>query len=281
VSFHRILGLAALLGLTVAACSQAATFPEDAITIRANNDIGVGAGRLLVGVSLFDGTRVGSPDDPVILEVAAMDEPSRTQQAAGTFTWMVPDVFGLYRADFDFDRPGVWQVTVIPETGDPLEPAAFVVLEETEAPNIGDRAPIVDTPTLGEFPIGELTTDPEPDPRFYQQSLDEALTNGRQTVVVFSTPAYCVTAACGPLLDVVKDAAPAYPNVDFVHVEVYTGFREPGFAVDAAHLSPAVTQEYWNLPSEPWVFVVDESGVIEARFEGVMDIAELEQYLTS
>jgi hypothetical protein len=31
----------------------------------------------------------------------------------------------------------------------------------------------------------------------------------------------------------------------------------------------------WGLPSEPWVFVVDDSGVVTAAFEGAASDAEL------
>jgi hypothetical protein len=125
------------------------------------------------------------------------------------------------------------------------------------------------------FDFEELTTDPSPDPAFYEVSLADALAAGDPTVLVFSTPAYCQTAACGPLLDHVKEIAPDHPGVTFIHVEVYTGLTDPDFAPDAQHLAPAVGPEWYNLPSEPWVFVIDENGVITGRFEGVMDPAEL------
>ncbi len=77
------------------------------------------------------------------------------------------------------------------------------------------------------------------------------------------------------MLDTVKEVAPDYPDVNFIHIEVYTGFNEPGFAPDPAHLAPAVGADYWNLPSEPWVFVMDGQGVVTGRFEGVMAAEEL------
>lgn len=125
-------------------------------------------------------------------------------------------------------------------------------------------------PTLRDYPIDELTTDQNPDLRFYQTSLDEAVRAGNKTVLVFSTPAFCQTTACGPVLDNAKRVSEVFPNVDFIHVEVYTGLTDPDFVPDAAHLAPAVHAEAWNLQSEPWVFVIDEAGIVTARFEGVM-----------
>lgn len=72
-----------------------------------------------------------------------------------------------------------------------------------------------------------------------------------------------------------------YPEVNFIHVEVYTGLQDSDFAPDPAHLAPAVTAEYWNLPSEPWVLVVDRNGIVQTRFEGVLDPSELTPHLVS
>jgi hypothetical protein len=266
-----------------AACSEPrqSTFADDSFAIVVNADIGTGLERLLVRVTQLDGSRLGSSEQPIDLEVTPLDGPDNTQRAAGVFIDIIPGVTGLYRATFDFDRPGLWEVTVIPEHGDRLEPALFNVLNHTLAPAVGQQAPKAPTPTLDDLPIEALTTDPNPDLGFYEISLEEALSNGRKTVLVFSTPGYCLTATCGPLLDNVKEIAPAYPDVDFIHVEVYTGLQDPDFVPDTTHLAPAVTTGYWNLPSEPWVFVIDGDGIIMARFEGVLDPNELIPHIAS
>jgi len=275
----RMIGWLAVAGLAtlVSACGGSAepSFPEDSFGIVANRDVGTGSSRVLVGILQPDGTRLGSPDIGVDLVANPIDDPSATQSAPGVFTWIIEDVVGLYRVEFDFDRPGTWEITVQPDNGEAFAPAAVNVLEETFSPNIGDPAPVVDTPTLAEFPYAELTTDPTPDPRFYEISLPAALASGRPTVLVFSTPAYCVTAACGPLLNLVKGMADDYPETNFVHVEVYTGLTEPDFQPDPAHLAPAAGLDGWSLPSEPWVFVINENGIVTARFEGVMAAEEL------
>jgi len=265
-------------------------FPADAFAVRANADISVGNERLLVAVAQPDGTRLGSPNQQVMLEVTTFDEPGPVQTVEGIFTWVVPGGSGVYRGAVEFDHPGNWQVTVIPAEGDPLEPVPFSVLDpacrDEDAPakgipqcavRVGEIAPRLATPTLDDLPLVELTSDNDPDEDLYRLSLDEALTNGNKTVVVFSTPAYCQTAACGPLLEGVKSILPDYPDVDFVHIEVYTGLTEAGFRPDADHIAPAVLA--YDLVSEPWVYVMDEAGVVVARFEGVMNADELRPYL--
>lgn len=257
----------------------AAGFPEGSFALIASSDVGTGPSRLLVGVTQEDGTRIGSPDEPVEIEVAPLDESEAVHVAPGVFTWVADGLYGLYRAEVEFETPGPWSVTVKPSNGEALPPTQLTVRDETSAPNIGEAAPVAPTPTLDDAPIEDLTTDPDPDPRFYQTTLEQAFSSGEPTVLVFATPGYCISATCGPMLDTVKEAATAYPDVNFVHIEVYQGFNEPGFAPDPAHLAPAVGADYWNLPSEPWVFVIDEDGVVTGRFEGVMAPEELEALL--
>jgi len=283
----RTVALVTALTLVVVACGsdddsatgEEATFPADSFAIVANADIGVGRSRVLFGVLEGGGRRLGSPTDEVLISVNHTDRPEVVQTETATFTWIIEGAFGLYRAEFDLDSPGLWRAVVIPEAGDPLPPTGFNVLADTAAPAIGERAPAPQTPTSANSSFDEITTDANPEPRFYELSLDEALANGRKTVVVFSTPAFCKTATCGPLLEIVKGAAPDHPDVDFVHVEVYTNLTDLDFAPTPENLAPAVLGEWWNLPSEPWVFVVDETGVVQARFEGVLAVEELDAEL--
>lgn len=272
----RLIGGIALIVMFATACGSSG-FPDNAFAIRASSDLGVGRERLLIRIGADDveSSRLGSPEEAVTLEVAPADDMSAVQSAAGVFTWIVDDVSGLYRAEFDFDRAGTWQATVVAADGSRLEPVFFTVLEEPLAPALGALAPLPPTPTLDDLPLEELTTDPEPDRRFYELSLQEAVASQRPTVLVFSTPAYCETAACGPLLDVVKAVAPAYDDVNFIHVEVFTGLTDLDFKPDSAHLAESVTDRWYRLPSEPWVFVIDRAGNIAGRFEGVMDRVEL------
>lgn len=270
---RRLPLLIALLGLVAASCSSAATFPNDAFAVAASSDIAVGSNRLLVGVAQAEGTRLGSPDERVSLRIAPSDAPDETTTYPAEFVWIVPDASGLYAAIVDIDRPGVWSVEVIPESGGTVETAAFQAAAESATPRVGTAAIAVQTPTTDDHAIEEITTDPAPEPALYTTSLDAAVVSGTPTVVAFATPAFCQTAACGPMLETVKDAVVDHPDVHFIHVEAYEGFTDPGFVPDGAHLAPAVIE--WQLPSEPWVFVVDGDGVITHKFEGALGADEL------
>jgi hypothetical protein len=257
--------------ILVAACGggDSGPFPEGARAYSASSDPAVGTERLLIGVSGESGDRLASPDIPVILQVYPEGEPDAAQRIPGSFAWLIPDVSGLYRAWVDLDRPGLWVVEVVPESGTTPGPALVMVSEEPATPGVGDPAPLAESVTLADAPLEEITTDPAPDPRFYQMSVAEAVSSERPSVIVFATPAFCSSGACGPTMEVVRAMAPRYPDVDWVHVEVYTNLDDPG----NLQVVPAVEQ--WGLETEPWVFVVDASGVVAARFEGVVTEEEI------
>lgn len=263
---------------TTVAPSGDGVLPAGAFAVRASSDLGVGQERLLVGIVAEDGRRLGSPDLNVTMQIWPQDDPAATKDFDADFLWIVPEASGLYKADVEFDRPGIWAVTLVPEGGTPLEPVGFSVLSDTASPSIGEAAPASQSPSVETDAIENISTDDDPDPRFYAMSVAEAVTSGKPSVIVFATPQFCQTAACGPMLDDVKAAAASYPDVNFVHVEVFTGFNEPGFAPNSDHLAPAVLE--WGLVTEPWVFVVDGSGTVTHRFEGVMDSSELDAALS-
>lgn len=274
---RRILFLVAVLALVAVACSSSSE--EELIAIRASIDPAVGDERFLFAVNEIDGTRRGSPEEVVTVTAKALEDPDDVYEVPADFLWIIEGAFGLYRAPIPFDRAGQWEIDFEISTGEPTQPFLVLVAEEPTTVAVGEAAPAVATPTVATSSIEDLTTDfPVYEP-FYEMSLDDALANGRQTVAIFATPAYCTSASCGPMMQQAKELALGYPDVNWVHVEVYQGFNEDGFAPDFDHLAPAVVE--FGLPSEPWIFVMDESGTVEARIEGVLGDGELEAILDS
>jgi len=245
------------------------SFPDGAFAFSASSNLAVGTERLLVAVANPDGSRLASPTISVTISVWLEGREDQPQELPGDFTWAIPDVSGLYRATFQFDQAGLWEVRVTPQDAAPLADFTVQVNPDATTPGVGDPAPLSDTPVVADHPIAEISSDPDPDPRFYELSVKDAVTSGRPTVVVFSTPKFCQTAICGPTLDRVKEIADDHPDVNFVHVEIYTNLDDPA----TLELVPAVVE--WGLPSEPWVFVVDGSGIVTARFEGVVTPEEI------
>lgn len=257
-----------------AACggSTAAGIPQEAFPVVANADLAVGSQRLLVGLVTADSDSLAASDLPVEFDLYSPETAEPSFSVTGTFLWTVPEVRGLYRADVTFDRAGRWQIAAHSPGGPSSLVIPFDVAEEGRTPEVGDPAPAVRTRTAEVVAdLSEITTDPDPDPRFYELSLDAAVASGRPTVVVFSTPGFCESATCGPMLDNVKLVAADFPQVNFVHVEIYENLD----AATRQDLRVVEAVEAWRLVSEPWVFVVDSTGSIAARFEGAVDPDEL------
>ena len=269
----RSLGWAAVAMIVLVGCQASGdTLPDDVFPIVANADLATGSQRLLVGLVTADATSYASPDRPVEIDLYAPGANLPTETVTGTFTWTVPDVRGLYTAGVEFGVPGEWRISVRAGDAPATTLIPFNVAAAGRTPAVGDQAPAVPTLTSPPAEIEMITSDPDPDPRFYELSLDEAVASGHPTVVVFATPAWCETATCGPMLQTVKDIAAAYPTVNFVHVEIY---EDPNGVTDPAGLRIVEAVEAWKLPSEPWVFVVAADGLVAAKFEGTLREDEL------
>lgn len=277
-SCRPVLFVAAFITVT-AACSTQTDDPlaGDAFPIVANADLAVGPQRLLVGLVTPDAESVAAPDLQVEIDLYPPDVDQPAITADGTFAWTVPDIRGIYYTNVAFDVAGNWQLAVHSGPDHTGTKIPFSVAQESLTPAVGTAAPASVTPTLDTARIADITTDPNPDARFYQTSLDIAIASGRPTVLVFSTPAFCETATCGPMLDTVKTIADGFPDVNFVHVEVYENLDAA--TRDELLLAPAVA--LWRLPSEPWTFIIDSAGRIAAKFEGTITTDELNATLTN
>jgi hypothetical protein len=248
---------------------SAGPFGADAFGFAASSNLAVGTERMLVAITNDSGQRLPSPDIPITLEVWLDGRDFQRQLVDGVFMWAIPEVSGLYRGTVEFDIAGTWYVSVTPEGGSPLPAFPVTVYEEPFTPTTGDPAPRSETLTSADAPIEEISSDFEPNPAFYEMSVAEAVTSGRPSVIAFATPRFCTTGICQPTLDLLRDLAPGYPEVNFLHVEVFANINDP----DNIVLAPAV--EEWGLPTEPWVFVVDAEGIILGRFEGLVTPEEL------
>ncbi len=269
----RWLSAVLVIAPLAAACSAA----EENLAVVANAPGTFAVGepqRLMLG--LVDPETADFLASPDIAATAILTGPDEEEtEVDAEFMWTIPDVVGLYLVRANFDQEGTWWVRLRPDGYGPTPQAAFTVSATDQVPGVGDPAPAVATRTLADHPIEEISSDDEPDSALYQMSLDEALSTGQPTVVVFATPAFCVSQTCGPMLDQVKVMASAHPNANFLHVEVYENLDAT--STDELIIVPAVTA--WGLPSEPWVFVIDAEGNVAARFEGAMTAGEFESAL--
>ena len=230
----------------------------------------------------------------------ATDPGKPAVEAEAIFFWIIEGDRGLYRVPITFTSAGQWGVELTvsrtgaasgggaaPSSGtDPLAApvsvrVTFPVTERPSVPAVGDLAPSVDSLTLADAggDPKKISTDPAPDPKLYQLSIADAIAARKPFLVVFATPAFCQTAVCGPTLEVVRSVLQDFPTLTAVHVEPYilqerNGSLQP--VLDAkSQFQTVKAVDTWNLPSEPYTFLVGADGKVAARLAGPIDPAEL------
>ncbi len=296
---HLILILSA--ALVVAACGGSATpTPTGAPTVTAapstsalpnvlpifvSSEIVAGKNRFLFSLTDRADKVIAAPDVAVSLEFFDMvaDDTKVVFTADARFLWAIEGERGLYVATIDIPNAGRWGIRLtatFPDGRTEQVRADFDVAATGATPAIGSPAVSVDTPTAGDVggDLARLSSDQAPNPAFYTRSVAEAMAENLPFVLAFATPAFCTSALCGPILEAVKSLASDYPTLTFINVEPYKmvftdGRLQPELA--DGQMQAADWTVAWALRSEPWIFVVDDSGLVTAKFEGVVAEDEL------
>jgi hypothetical protein len=146
-----------------------------------------------------------------------------------------------------------------------------VVGQFSSVSDVGDPAPPIHTPTADDVgQISEIETRIPPDS---MHGTDFADVLGKEPVlIVFATPQLCQSRVCGPTVDIVEQVkAESGDRAAFIHMEVFND-NDP-----SKGLRPQLRA--FNLPTEPWAFIIDRDGRISARFEGAFGAEELARAL--
>lgn len=173
---------------------------------------------------------------------------------------------GVYVFETNLEATGTYFVIVSSDGHVGAAAINAIAPEQSAVVTFGAAVPSIATATV-ENPgdLEELCTR-TPDCTMHDVSLDDALSQGKKVVLVIATPAYCVSAVCGPVVDVVQgvrdDLAAEADAADtvWIHAEVFK---------DAGNTPTAIVgPEGFNLPSEPWTFLVNSDGTLHDRFDG-------------
>jgi hypothetical protein len=180
-----------------------------------------------------------------------------------------------YVSTVQFDQPGKWGVEATFRAPDGREgklTAPFDVQEKSTSPAIGSPAPHTKNPTAHDVKdLSEIDSAADPDPALHQESVADAIAQGKPALVGFITPGYCSTRFCGPVYGVVQQLIPTYGDkAALIHIEIY---KDPLNKV----LADPVKE--WHITTEPYIFIVDRKGNIAAKFEGPVSLAELDNAL--
>lgn len=209
--------------------------------------------------------------DEVLVAFVPPEETAGTPQGTTFHSEGLPPDRGVYVTRASFDRSGFWTATIA--VGDLRGTLPFEVKDENQVPKAGDQAIAAKTPTTKDAAgVDPICTRTPPCP-FHEVSLDAALEGDLPVVVMFSTPAYCVSRVCGPVLDVLVGLAPEFEGrATFIHVEVWK---------DRTTQEASPGMQAWGLQTEPWAFGIDPEGEIVGRLDGAFDQSELRDVVTA
>ena len=191
---------------------------------------------------------------------------------------------GIHVAEFTFDEPGHWGVEANVPRPDGTVATIEVLMEvheQTMSVDVGQIPPLSASRTLTDVEdVSDLTTGSNNDESLYQVTVGEALQNGKPTVVVFASPAFCTNAVCGPQVEVLSNLSETYgDSADFIHVDLYVNPKEIQGDLTRAIQTPLLAE--WGLVSQEWTFVMNNGGEVVGRFENFVPEEELELSLLS
>jgi protein SCO1/2 len=199
-----------------------------------------------------------------------------------------------YVATIDFSSPGWWRLAVTATVGGLSRAGStdVAVLDPGTSAALGAPAPTVHTPTLDD--VGQqalaVTTDPAPDLRLYRTSTTDALAAHQPFVLVVDSTRFRTTTACGKALVMVRYLVDRWPQDAFVHLEpfryqvisdapVLDGTLMDPTLVDAA-AGWGIGGSPWGATSMPWIFVVDGTGTVRAKYQGVIGSDDVDVILS-
>jgi hypothetical protein len=183
----------------------------------------------------------------------------------------------IYVADVPIGKPGKRVITGVARLDGRLVATTGFELtiprkgQKGRPPDVGDQAIDVHTPTVTSV-AGDATrisTRVPPAEPMLKDDLHEVL-GKKPVVLVFATPQLCQSRICGPVVDVAMQAQATYGDkAAFIQQEIYRNNQiDDGFTEQVSA---------WRLPTEPWIFVIDRTGKIAARYEGAVSVGELER----
>ena len=182
----------------------------------------------------------------------------------------------VYVTNLELDRPGEWRLVALVEQDGGFAAVRFPsIVAQTPAsdkvPAPGEEAPVIHTPTTDE--VGDVSQIDTRIPPSSMHDVDFADVVGDQPVVLlFATPALCVSRVCGPVVDVAEQVKRDRPDdAAYIHMEIWNQ-NDPNKGARSQVLD-------YNLRTEPWLFVINSDGTVSSRIEGAFSIDELNQAL--
>jgi protein SCO1/2 len=235
----------------------------------------------------------GSPLDasvPVRVQLARFDGSPEGAAVAASALAPEGETRPSYVATMTIPSPGAWRLLVT--AGDATGDVAVQALDPGVTSRIGGPAPDVDTPTLDDVGgvVRAVTTEPAPDLRLSTTSTADARAAGRPYVLVVDSARFKVSPACGRALSMIEVLVDRWPGVAFIHLEPFEYSVITDEPVLAGPLTDPPLNRWasafglgaapWPATEMPWIFVVDGSGSIRAKYTGIVGTADIDVILT-
>jgi hypothetical protein len=241
------------------------------------------------GFGVFTVDHGNVPDAEVALYVAKPDGKAQGPYPATVHSLETPPAFAaktttqdpdaaknVYTTEVDLPSKGEWQILAMFREDDgsysyARVPSA-VVGKFPDVPQPGDEAPETETPTADDVG-GDLTKIDTRQPPSSMHDVNYADVLGEEPIVLlFATPALCTSRVCGPVVDIAEEVKSERPDdAAYIHMEIYND-NDP-------NQGPRPQVEDFNLPSEPWLYVIDSDGKVTTAIEGAFSKQELEEAL--
>jgi hypothetical protein len=216
----------------------------------------------------------GAPVDHIRGDVTF--EVRQGRRRVGSPIRVSPHDAGLTRAylplPVTFPEPGTFDLRWHYRGSELVTSIQVVEPSEVHLPQVGSPLPPVATPTTDDHRgVDPICTNDPPCP-FHTHDLVDSLAAHRPVLLLLSTPRYCQTAICGPVLDLLIEAMATRTDVDVIHNEVYAN-PDAVASIEQAAQAPLV--KAYSMVFEPCLFAVDASGTLVRRLDTIYDRTEL------
>jgi hypothetical protein len=194
----------------------------------------------------------------------------------------------LYVSDLQFPKPGGWAVMAVAKLDGRLvatSPSPAQVLAKDPVPDVGDKAPVIETPTKADVGNDLASIDTRQPPSSMHEVNFAEVVGKKPVILLFATPALCQSRVCGPVVDIAEEVkAESGDDAAWVHMEVYQDNTiKPGCLEGTRPDTECLRPQFraFNLGTEPWLFAIDRDGRVAARLEGAYSKGELEDALAA
>jgi hypothetical protein len=150
--------------------------------------------------------------------------------------------------------------------------------DKVQLVQVGDPIRSVDTPTItNAMGVTPICTRVPSQCSLHATSLAEVLKTKGPTALLISTPGFCQTAVCGPVLELLLSEKANFPAIRMIHAEVYEDPQE--FAQGKPNPRTTQAVRTYGMSYEPSLIVANAEGVVTSRLDFTWDRAELKTAL--